>query len=150
MAVHPTLDVLRRADAFLSGFEGDSLQEGIDALLVDVRAAVTRIKSACAIESWQPFGGGIVGPADILVCHAEHGWWTRATIFADGTMLMHGGKWTPTHWRAAPVLPTVAAVEDEPDPPCTNSAGHEWVTADRDEGGDGRCYCIWCGADGDA
>lgn len=45
------------------------------------------------------------------------------------------------------------AVEDEPpDPgqrgPCP---GHEWAcTDDGSYHGEGRCYCIFCGADGDA
>lgn len=49
--------------------------------------------------------------------------------------------------------------EEEPDypPPCTNPGGHEWVYTGTQYGGDdesyfgeGRCYCQWCGADGDA
>lgn len=27
---------------------------------------------------------------------------------------------------------------------------HSWVIADKDNGGDGRCYCEFCCADGDA
>jgi hypothetical protein len=37
-------------------------------------------------------------------------------------------------------------------PPCPGreKEGHSWVIADEDNGGDGRCYCEYCGADGDA
>lgn len=35
-------------------------------------------------------------------------------------------------------------------PPCIDRNGHSWVVADEDNGGDGRCYCEYCGADGDA
>ena len=43
--------------------------------------------------------------------------------------------------------------DDEDDtypPPCSNPAGHSFVCADEDNGGDGRVYCEWCLADGDA
>lgn len=40
---------------------------------------------------------------------------------------------------------------------CTDPKGHEWVRTgtayggdDERWGGEGRCYCIHCGADGDA
>lgn len=49
------------------------------------------------------------------------------------------------------------AVEDDGEPRCTNPAGHEWSYTGTQYGGDdesyhgeGRCYCMWCGADGDA
>lgn len=42
-----------------------------------------------------------------------------------------------------------AGAEDD-EPSCTNPRGHSWVTAEEDNGGDGRCYCEWCLADGDA
>lgn len=29
--------------------------------------------------------------------------------------------------------------------PCSNPSGHEWAFSDTD-----RCYCLFCGADGDA
>jgi hypothetical protein len=35
-------------------------------------------------------------------------------------------------------------------PPCPGRKDHSWVVADKDNGGDGRCYCEYCGADGDA
>lgn len=35
-------------------------------------------------------------------------------------------------------------------PPCPGRKDHSWVIADEDNGGDGRCYCEYCGADGDA
>lgn len=47
--------------------------------------------------------------------------------------------------------------DDGADPPCTNPKGHEFVCTGTQYGGDdesyfgeGRCYCVWCGADGDA
>lgn len=40
--------------------------------------------------------------------------------------------------------------EDDSEPDCSNPGGHSWVTADEDNGGDGRSYCEWCLADGDA
>lgn len=47
--------------------------------------------------------------------------------------------------------------EDDGEPRCTNAAGHEWACSGTQYGGDdesfngeGRCYCVWCGADGDA
>lgn len=43
---------------------------------------------------------------------------------------------------------TLEEIEDEG--ACTNPAGHSFVCADVDNGGDGRTYCEWCGADGDA
>lgn len=43
------------------------------------------------------------------------------------------------------------------EPRCTNPEGHEWAYSGSAYGGDddsycgeGRCYCVWCGADGDA
>lgn len=36
--------------------------------------------------------------------------------------------------------------DDEYPPPCTNKTGHSWVCSDEDD----RCYCEYCGADGDA
>jgi hypothetical protein len=47
--------------------------------------------------------------------------------------------------------------EDDSDPPCSNKGGHEWEYSGTAYGGDdesyhgeGRCYCVWCGTDGDA
>ncbi len=46
--------------------------------------------------------------------------------------------------------------DDDPDA-CTSPRGHRWVYSGTAYGGDderwsgeGRCYCEWCGADGDA
>jgi hypothetical protein len=46
---------------------------------------------------------------------------------------------------------------DDPNDGCTNPGGHSWVYTGTQYGGDdesyygeGRCYCEWCGADGDA
>jgi len=46
---------------------------------------------------------------------------------------------------------------DEPDDACTDPSGHEWAYSGTAYGGDddsyfgeGRCYCVHCGADGDA
>jgi len=46
---------------------------------------------------------------------------------------------------------------DGPDDRCTRQDGHEWSFTGTGYGGDdpsyfgeGRCYCIHCGADGDA
>ena len=48
-------------------------------------------------------------------------------------------------------------VDDDGEPRCTNPKGHEWAYTGTQYGGDdnrwhgeGRCYCIHCGADGDA
>ncbi len=43
-----------------------------------------------------------------------------------------------------------SVVDDGHPPPCTNPEGHSWVCADTDNGGDGRTYCEFCLADGDA
>jgi len=41
--------------------------------------------------------------------------------------------------------------EDEDPQPCTDPRGHSWVIQDTEEiEGEGRSYCEWCGADGDA
>jgi hypothetical protein len=47
--------------------------------------------------------------------------------------------------------------DDDPDEGCSNKGGHEFVCSGTAYGGDdesyhgeGRCYCQWCGADGDA
>lgn len=40
--------------------------------------------------------------------------------------------------------------DGDPDEGCTNKGGHSFVTADTDNGGDGRSYCEFCLADGDA
>lgn len=37
---------------------------------------------------------------------------------------------------------------DEPSYRCTSADGHEWAIQGDDE--EGRCYCLNCGADGDA
>lgn len=46
---------------------------------------------------------------------------------------------------------------DDPDEGCNNPGGHEWAYTGTAYGGDdesyhgeGRCYCVHCGADGDA
>lgn len=46
---------------------------------------------------------------------------------------------------------------DDDDDACTNPGGHEWHLTGTLYGGDdesfhgeGRCYCVHCGADGDA
>lgn len=49
--------------------------------------------------------------------------------------------------------------DEDPDPEedgCTNPEGHEWTFTGTSYGGEdsrwfgeGRCYCRWCGADGD-
>lgn len=48
-------------------------------------------------------------------------------------------------------------LDDEPDDRCTHSGGHEWTFTGTAYGGDddrwhgeGRCFCMHCGADGDA
>ena len=38
------LDALTKAESFISGFEGDELQEGIDALLADLRSAISVVE----------------------------------------------------------------------------------------------------------
>ena len=54
-------------------------------------------------------------------------------------------------FAARHLLASAALPEDaEPDGDCSNPSGHEWVCADEDNGGDGRTYCCWCLADGDA
>jgi hypothetical protein len=47
--------------------------------------------------------------------------------------------------------------DDDDEPKCTNPNGHSFVCSGVAYGGDdesyhgeGRCYCEWCGADGDA
>lgn len=40
------LAALDKAENFISGFEGDELQDGIDDLLATIRAAITRAKGA--------------------------------------------------------------------------------------------------------
>jgi len=42
-STHPT-SVLERAEAFITGFEGDDMQEGVDELLADLRAAIKPIR----------------------------------------------------------------------------------------------------------
>ena len=49
------------------------------------------------------------------------------------------------------------SLSDEPETRCTNPAGHEWHYTGTAYGGDderwcgeGRVYCVHCGADGDA
>lgn len=42
-SMHPT-SLLERAEAFIAGFEGDDLQEGVDQLLADLRAALKPIR----------------------------------------------------------------------------------------------------------
>lgn len=36
----PIIEALRRAEAFISGFEGDDSQPGVDHLLADLRALI--------------------------------------------------------------------------------------------------------------
>lgn len=46
IAAAPTmLTELRKAEAFISGFEGDELQEGIDDLLSEIRAAIKQAEA---------------------------------------------------------------------------------------------------------
>lgn len=40
------VEALRKAEAFISGFEGDELQEGIDDLLSGIRAAIAKAELA--------------------------------------------------------------------------------------------------------
>jgi hypothetical protein len=56
-----------------------------------------------------------------------------------------------------PALRCTAADDLDDDDHCTNAGGHEWAYTGTQYGGDdesyhgeGRCYCVWCGADGDA
>jgi hypothetical protein len=42
-STHPR-DVLQRAESFIVGFEGDDMQEGVDQLLADLRAALKPIR----------------------------------------------------------------------------------------------------------
>jgi hypothetical protein len=56
---------------------------------------------------------------------------------------------------AVPVDPD--SFDDDPNERCTNAGGHEFECTGTQYGGDdesyhgeGRCYCIHCGADGDA
>ena len=58
--------------------------------------------------------------------------------------------------KTAPTLAQLALSDDGPDDRCTNPGGHEYECTGTAYGGDdesyfgeGRCYCIWCGADGD-
>lgn len=46
--------------------------------------------------------------------------------------------------------------DEDGQPVCSNPEGHEWSYTGSSYGGDddsymgeGRCYCMWCGADGD-
>jgi hypothetical protein len=46
--------------------------------------------------------------------------------------------------------------DEDGEPKCCNPGGHEWAYTGTAYGGDdeshfgeGRCYCIWCGMDGD-
>ena len=48
------------------------------------------------------------------------------------------------HCRICSYLPEPGE-DDEAEDQCA----HEWVTSDPEEGGDGRCYCLNCDADGD-
>lgn len=60
--------------------------------------------------------------------------------------------------RPAPAAdPLADDDEDGADAPCTNPGGHDFQCSGTAYGGDdesyhgeGRSYCIWCGADGDA
>lgn len=68
-------------------------------------------------DQWWPWAAHCLPPrgCDVLVAKMPEGWWTRATIFELGPLehgkglLMHGGRWTPTHWKRAPALPGGAA-----------------------------------------
>lgn len=47
--------------------------------------------------------------------------------------------------------------DEDGEPICNNPGGHEWAFTGTQYGGDdesymgeGRCYCVHCGADGDA
>ncbi len=44
--VDPALEALRRAERFMSGFEGDPLQDGIDEDLEAIRSAIARLEVA--------------------------------------------------------------------------------------------------------
>lgn len=66
---------------------------------------------------------------------------------------------TPEDLRRRLNLPTLCREgdDDEPDDRCSNPGGHSWVYSGTQYGGDdesyhgeGRCYCEFCGADGDA
>ena len=54
-------------------------------------------------------------------------------------------------------LSAYAPDDFDDEPRCTNREGYEWSYSGSAYGGDddsyfgeGRCYCVWCGADGDA
>lgn len=47
----PIIEALRRAEAFISGFEGDDSQDGVDQLLAELRALIT-------LSELQPSDGG--------------------------------------------------------------------------------------------
>jgi hypothetical protein len=50
----------------------------------------------------------------------------------------------------------IGGYDDDEGPPCPGPRGHEWAYTGTAYGGDdasyhgeGRCYCIYCGTDGD-
>jgi hypothetical protein len=53
--------------------------------------------------------------------------------------------------QALDLEPPGRGYDDDGEPICTNPGGHSWVTQKGDDiAGEGRSYCEWCGADGDA
>lgn len=81
--------------------------------------------------------------------------------FADHTYVVRNAKGNIKLFRSAGAAarfvlalpPSHEALDmgyDEYPPPCTNPAGHSWVIEDTDGHGEGRAYCEWCLADGDA
>ena len=59
------------------------------------------------------------------------------------------GVAAPRGLRSAASHPVTDPEQQEGDD-CSDPNGHSWVTADEDNGGDGRSYCEHCLADGDA
>lgn len=75
--------------------------------------------------------------------YSKQGWNRLCVVLCD---------WIENHRVVEPSL----VPDDDPDA-CTNPKGHEWAYTGTEYGGDdesyhgeGRCYCIHCGNDGDA
>lgn len=88
----------------------------------------------------------------------EHQQGQRGVVEVELTEKLHGaGIEVLQRWSAKEeAAEQIEDVDDEPDGRCTNPKGHEYAYTGTAYGGDdesyhgeGRCYCIYCGADGD-
>jgi len=113
MPSEPSSDALDAAcEAFDNVYEAE-IQIGADTYTSNSRQAIAAAIAAYEAAAWSSDMDAVPRESYILVAQMPIGWWTGASVLEDGVMVVHGGSFTPTHWRLPPVLPTPEPVDVE-------------------------------------